>query len=141
MNIKTLAKIIGESAILAANQVAIGSVSMSSKFSVLNFSKDQVTLQNALEALRSYMRMGLFWGLATMLVMYASYDMIGLITSFIANFLLMAWIILSYKDAFESAAKNYNLIEPTLFEKSDLVLIGILITGVVLLFHWINLVK
>jgi hypothetical protein len=41
----------GEAILLASMQFAIGSVEMSSKFSVKNFSKDQETLQNAADAL------------------------------------------------------------------------------------------
>ena len=42
-------------------QFSIGSVEMSSKFSVKNFSKDQHTLQNAAGALSDYMKIGLMW--------------------------------------------------------------------------------
>ena len=43
-------KLIGKSILFASMQFAIGSVEMSSKFSVKNFSKDQDTLQNAADS-------------------------------------------------------------------------------------------
>ena len=42
----SIAKIIGKAIMLSSIQVAFGSVEMSSRFSVLNFSKEQDTLQN-----------------------------------------------------------------------------------------------
>ena len=54
-------ELFGEAILLASMQFAIGSVEMSSKFSVKNFSKDQETLQNAADALSDYLRIGWFW--------------------------------------------------------------------------------
>ena len=54
-------KMIGEAILLASIQFSIGSVEMSSKFSVKNFSKDQETLQNAADALSDYLKIGIFW--------------------------------------------------------------------------------
>ena len=54
-------EMLGEAILLASMQFAIGSVEMSSKFSVKNFSKDQDTLQNAADALSDYMKIGLMW--------------------------------------------------------------------------------
>jgi len=54
-------KIIGEALLYASIVSSIGSVEMSSKFSVMNFSKDQETLQNAADALSDYLRIGLLW--------------------------------------------------------------------------------
>ena len=44
-------KLMGKAILLASIQASIGSVEMSSKFSVINFSKDQRTLQAAADAL------------------------------------------------------------------------------------------
>ena len=46
-NLDLYYKTIGEAILFASIQFSIGSVEMSSKFSVMNFSKDQETLQNA----------------------------------------------------------------------------------------------
>ena len=50
-SVNLMPKLIGKSILFASMQFAIGSVEMSSKFSVKNFSKDQDTLQNAADAL------------------------------------------------------------------------------------------
>ena len=46
-NLDLYYKAIGEAILFASIQFSIGSVEMSSKFSVMNFSKDQETLQKA----------------------------------------------------------------------------------------------
>lgn len=110
-----LAKIVGQSIFYSSIQAAIGSVEMSSKFSVMNFSKDQETLQNAADALRNYMYIGTLWALATVLVMYSSYGPIGGVVGLMSNILLMAWIYLSYVNAFRIAAEKYKLQPPKVF--------------------------
>jgi len=105
---------IGEAILLASMQFSIGSVEMSSKFSVKNFSKNQETLQNAADALSDYMRIGILWTIGLSIMFYARYDKIGAAMSVIMNLLIIAWIYFSYKQAFEVASKNENLKFPTI---------------------------
>lgn len=102
----------GEAILLASMQFSIGSVEMSSKFSVKNFAKDQETLQNAADALSDYMKIGLMWTFGLSIMFYARYDKIGATMSIIINLLIIAWIYFSYMYAFEIATKNNNLKPP-----------------------------
>jgi len=99
----------GEAILLASMQFAIGSVEMSSKFSVRNFSKDQETIQNAADALSDYLRIGLLWTFGLTMLFYAKHDKIGAIIALITNLLIIAWIYYSYLAAFEYAAKTNKL--------------------------------
>ena len=63
--------ILGKAILMASMQFAIGSVEMSSKFSVKNFSKDQRTLDNAIKALKDYMIIGSLWMLGTSMIFKA----------------------------------------------------------------------
>ena len=111
----TTAKIIGKGILLASIQVAIGSVEMSSKFSVLSFAKDQDTLQRAADALTSYIIIGTFWAIGSSLVLYGSYGMLGILSSMISNLFIMAWIVFSYLHAFQKACDRFNLQFPSMF--------------------------
>ena len=130
----SVAKLISKALLLASMQSAWGSVEMSSKFSVLSFGKDQDTLQRAADALKSYILIGTIWAIGTMLTLYATYSWQGVIAGFIANALLMGWIIISYMQAFRQAATRYNLEIPTLY--SDMIdiysLIGVATVGILL---------
>ena len=108
-------KMLGQSIFYASIQAAIASVEQSSRFSIINFSKDQETLQNAADALRSYMYVAVMWTIATMLVMYGQYGNPGLIAGLITNIAYLAWIYFSYVHAFKKAATKYNLQAPTVF--------------------------
>jgi hypothetical protein len=108
-------KILGQAIFYSSIQAAIGSVEMSSRFSVMNFSKDQDTLQNAADALRSYLYVALMWTIATVLVLYSQYGIMGGITGFLANLAYVGWIYFSYKNAFKKAADKYKLQEPSIF--------------------------
>ena len=108
-------KILGQAIFYSSIQAAIGSVEMSSRFSVINFSKDQETLQNAADALRSYLYIALMWTLATVLVLYSQYGIMGAIVGFLANLAYVGWIFFSYKNAFKKAANKYKLKEPVIF--------------------------
>ena len=108
-------KILGQAIFYSSIQAAIGSVEMSSKFSVMNFSKDQETLQNAADALRNYMYVAFLWALATVLVLYSQYGIPGAIAGFLANLMYVGWIYFSYIHAFGVAAKKYDLKEPYVF--------------------------
>ena len=112
----SIAKIIGKAIMLSSIQVAFGSVEMSSRFSVINFSKEQDTLQNAANALSAYILIGTAWSIGTILVLWSSYGLIGFLAGLICNLIIMLWIVISYKMAFKSAAKKYNLREPKLFQ-------------------------
>lgn len=107
--------IIGKALLFAGIQFSLGSVEMSSKFSVKNFSKDQETLDNAVKALRDYDIVALIWTIGTCLVFYANYKWLGLFASLITNLVFVLWINLSYYASFRFAAKKYNLKVPSLF--------------------------
>ena len=109
------AKMVGQSIFYSSIQAAIGSVEMSSKFSIINFCKDQETLQNAADALRNYMYVALAWTIATMLVMYSQYGIPGLVVGFVSNMAYVSWIYFSYIHAFNKAGLKYNLVAPTVF--------------------------
>jgi hypothetical protein len=102
----------GEAILLASMQFAIGSVEMSSKFSVKNFSKDQETLQNAADALSDYLRIAILWTVGLGVLFYARYNAAGVIMSLITNLLIVAWIYYSYIHSFDVAAKMYGLQMP-----------------------------
>jgi hypothetical protein len=106
-------ELFGEAILLASMQFAIGSVEMSSKFSVKNFSKDQETLQNAADALSDYLRIAVMWTVGLSVLFWARYDIVGIIMALITNLLIVAWIYYSYLHSFEVAAKMYNLQMPS----------------------------
>ena len=116
---RSLAKTVAKAIFYASIQASIGSVEMSSKFSVINFSKDQETLQRAADALKSYMIVGTIWTVGTMLALYASNGWCGATVGLAANLVMLSWILISYMKAFKEAAKRYNLQEPVIFTKSD----------------------
>ena len=111
-------KVLGKAILFASMQFAIGSVEMSSKFSVKNFSKDQETLNNAVDALADYIMIGIFWTIGTSLIFVANYGTVGLVANVVANFAIMIWIYLSYLNAFNAAAKQYGLVVPRLFRNA-----------------------
>lgn len=114
---KSIVTIMGKAILFASMQFAIGSVEMSSKFSVKNFSKDQVTLQHAADALSDYIFIGVVWTLGTCMMFWGSYGMRGAVVNIIANFIIMAWIISSYKRSFEYACNVGGLQMPEMFRK------------------------
>jgi hypothetical protein len=117
----SLARIVGKAIFFASIQSSLGSVEMSSKFSVMNFSKDQETLQRAADALRSYVIIAVIWTIGTILSLYASYGWCGAWIGLAANAVMMGWIVISYIRA--EAAKRYNLEIPTVFSKNDWIMI------------------
>ncbi len=103
----------GEAILLASMQFAIGSVEMSSKFSVRNFSKDQETLQNAADALSDYLRIGIMWTVGLTILFYAKHGQVGAMIALITNLLIIAWIYYSYLNSFEYATKANSLKFPS----------------------------
>lgn len=106
---KNVFYITGKAILFGALQFSIGSVEMSSKFSVRNFATDQETLDNAILALRDYIIIGFLWTIGTGMIFYINYGWLGLILSSSINLLIMLWIYLSYMSAFKDAAKKNNL--------------------------------
>ena len=109
------AKVIGKSILLASIQSAIGSVEMSSKFSVLNFAKDEVTLQNAADALTSYIFIAIVWTIGSSSVLYGTYGWYGAICCIVANLVMIGWIVGSYLHAFKKASEKFNIPYPKMF--------------------------
>lgn len=112
---KSIVTIMGKAILFASMQFAIGSVEMSSKFSVKNFSKDQVTLQHAADALSDYIFIGVLWTIGTCMMFWGSYGMKGAIVNMISNFIIMGWIIKSYRTSFEYACNSSGLEMPVMF--------------------------
>jgi len=104
--------ILGKAILMASMQFAIGSVEMSSKFSVKNFSKDQRTLDNAIKALKDYMIIGSLWMLGTSMIFYVNYGLKGLLMNIIANISIMLWIYLSYYTAFNESVDLFKKENP-----------------------------
>ena len=100
---------------LGSQQYALGSVLMSSTFSVRNFSKDQETLQAAADALTNYIYMGLVWTLSNVLVLGVSYGTAGGMAAILSNGLIMLWMYVAYLKAFKIAQDKYGLVKPKLF--------------------------
>jgi hypothetical protein len=119
MNTKDFAEVVSKAIFLASILTSIGSVEMSSKFSVLNFSKDQLTLQRAADALRSFIIIGVIWTIGSTLSLYASHGWVGIWAGLFSSSIMLAWIILSYVKAFRDAAKEHGLQEPTVLNPSD----------------------
>lgn len=105
-------KMVGEAILLSSIQFSIGSVEMSSKFSVKNFSKDQETLQNAADALSDYLKIGIFWTIGVTILLYSNFGCNGAISAIIANAAIIIWVYASYITSFKMAAQKYNLVMP-----------------------------
>lgn len=99
-------EMLGEAILLASIQFSIGSVEMSSKFSVKNFSTDQATLQNAADSLCDYLKIALVWTIGVSLLLYSKYKIPGLIASILSNGLVTFWIYFSYMTSFKDASKK-----------------------------------
>ena len=107
--------VIGKALLFAGLQFSLGSVEMSSKFSVKNFSTSQEVLNHAADALTDYLVVALLWIVGTSLVFYSNYGFFGLVANILANIVIVLWITLSYIGAFKLAAKANNLVVPKLF--------------------------
>ena len=109
---------LGEAILFASIQFAIGSVEMSSKFSVKNFSKDQETLQNAADALSDYLRIGILWAVGVAILLFGNYCIYVSVAGILANAGIMLWTYGTYMYAFRVAADKYSLNMP------DITIIG-----------------
>uniref|UniRef100_A0A6C0CYY2 Uncharacterized protein n=1 Tax=viral metagenome TaxID=1070528 RepID=A0A6C0CYY2_9ZZZZ len=108
-------ELLGEAILFSSIQFSIGSVEMSSKFSVKNFSNDQATLQNAADALSDYLKISIVWTLGVILLLYSKYKFIGLLAGLISNLIVILWIYFSYITAFKAACdKTPGLVMPKL---------------------------
>ncbi len=112
--------ILGEAILLSSMQFAIGSVEMSSKFSVKNFSKDQETIQCAADALSDYLIISIIWMIGTTLILYSNFGNIGIVLNIICNMIIILWIYFSYIKAFKEAATANKLKFPTMFSNWSL---------------------
>ena len=107
--------ILGEAILLSSMQFAIGSVEMSSKFSVRNFSKDQKTIQCAADALSDYLIISIIWTVGTTLILYSNFGAIGMWINIICNLVIVGWIYFSYVKSFREAATANELKMPIMF--------------------------
>jgi len=110
------AAIIGEAILLASTQWAVGSVEMSSRFSVMSFAKDGQTLQRAADALRSYLIVGCIWAIGTILILHSQYGQRGLVAGIISNLIVMGWLWFSYWRTFQIASAEHGVPMPTMFD-------------------------
>ena len=109
-------KVLGKAILLASMSFSIGSVTMSSTFSVQNFSTTQDILQRASDALTHYTIIAIVWMMGCSSLLYASYGSRGLWISVAANLAIVGWVWWSYLTSFKQAAKAHNLQMPHLFQ-------------------------
>jgi hypothetical protein len=91
---------------------------MSSIFSVKSFSKNQITLNSAYNALCEYMVIATFWVIGCCLVLGSQLGLKGVLFALLANGLVMGWIYNSYIKAFAEIAKKNNMVMPTWFDRN-----------------------
>lgn len=114
-NLNPTLEMLGEAILFASIQFSIGSVEMSSKFSVKNFCSDQPTLQNAADALSDYLKISIIWTIGVILLLYSKYKWMGALAGIVSNLIVILWIYLSYMSAFKSAVnKNNQLVMPSI---------------------------
>jgi hypothetical protein len=111
-NNKNITELLGEAILFASIQFSIGSVEMSSKFSVKNFATDNETLQNAADSLSDYLKISIIWTAGVMLLLYSKFKLIGSITGLLSNLVVILWIYFSYINAFKAASIKANLKMP-----------------------------
>jgi beta-lactamase regulating signal transducer with metallopeptidase domain len=99
-------KMVGSSLLLASIQASISSNEMSSRFSVINFAKDQATLNNAANSLTGYLLIAMIWTAGACMISYGQYGKQGLISCFIANMLMIGWVFGTYCYAFYVVVKQ-----------------------------------
>jgi len=114
LNRKNITELLGEAILFASIQFSIGSVEMSSKFSVKNFATDNATLQNAADSLSDYLKISIIWTVGVMLLLYSRFNLVGAIAGLITNLIVILWIYFSYINAFKSAAEKANLKMPSI---------------------------
>lgn len=129
---KELVKVFSKAIFYSIILYSIGSVELNSRFSVMNFSKDQEALQRAADALRNYMIIAAIWTVGTVFALYTLYGVTGSFIGIIANVVMITWIYFSHINTFAEAAKKYNLQIPTVFSDKDkkiMAVTGIILTG------------
>lgn len=107
-----VAKLIAEAILLSSVNFSIGSVEMSSKYSVANFSTSPEVLQSAANALVDYTKIGVIWSIGVMLLLYSKFGFWGVVAGLVSNLIIMLWIWLSYVKVFKDCAKKHNLPMP-----------------------------
>jgi hypothetical protein len=101
--------LIGEAIILSSIQFSISCIEMSPKCVIRQFTKDQESLQNAIDSLSDYIKIGTIWTLFITTLFYAKHDKVGAIIAILINILIMAWVYFTYNKTIEKAAKANNL--------------------------------
>ena len=114
---KDIFKVTGKALLLSSFSFAAGSVVMSSRWSVQNFSTDQKTLDRARDALLEYTYVAALWCVGCSMLLYASYGSTGLALSLACNFSIWLWIWTSYVRAFKEAAQEHGLRAPDLLPR------------------------
>ena len=100
--------VIGNS-LLFAGIHSLGAMEMSSKFSAARFSKDQVSHDLAVKAIRIYIILSVIWTVGNCLILYSEYGMFGLACALATNLAFALWIILSYISVYRMSVNNNNL--------------------------------
>ena len=80
-----------------------------------NLAKDEKTLQNAADALTSYIFIAVVWAIGSSAVLYGTYGLAGAICCIVANLVMILWIVLSYLHAFRKASDTFGIKYPKLF--------------------------
>ena len=101
--------LIGEAIILSSIQLSLSCIEMSPKCVIREFTKDQDSLQNAIDALSDYIKIATIWTLFITILFYARHDKIGALIALIINILIMTWIYYTYNKTIEKVAKTNNL--------------------------------
>lgn len=100
--------------LFASVQVAFASIELDSKFSISEI-KTQKRLDAAASHLKSYIFIAIFWTVASVLTQYSVYGVEAGFYTFIANIIVLLWIISSYKQMFEKIVEENNLKYPNIF--------------------------
>lgn len=106
------ATVFAQSVVLAMAQLSILSTESTSIFIATTVATTQDKLNDFASSLKSYLFISMFWLIATSVMMYSIYGMIGLLTSALANVLVILYIILRNVHILKLIATRNGLMVP-----------------------------
>ena len=98
--------------IISIIQIAIASIEMESKTSIIQDVKTQEDLQVVANSLYNYIAVGLAWLVFSSIVMYGEFSTKGAMYAILLNGMFITLITLTYLHAFRKVMAKYGLKSP-----------------------------
>lgn len=112
--VKEYSEIIGQALFFAVLQMSISTIELDNRSDIILL-KTQEEVDVVASSLHTYIVIAVIWTIASMLILYGQFGLVGAVATLIFNVAIILWVYFTYTNALQKTVQKNNLVMPKIF--------------------------